>query len=70
MQRMVAAFRSCPGSVRASRAGEGALANAGFCCYTIHMNETPEPFDGVELSESVLARDWSSPEEDAGWADL
>jgi hypothetical protein len=34
------------------------------------MNETPEPFDGVELSESVLARDWNSLEEDAAWVDV
>ena len=29
-----------------------------------------EPFNGAELSESVLARDWNSPEEDAAWASL
>ncbi len=29
-----------------------------------------EPFNGAELSESVLARDWNSPEEDAAWANL
>ncbi len=29
-----------------------------------------EPFNGPELSESVLARDWNSPEEDAAWANL
>jgi hypothetical protein len=34
------------------------------------MSETPEPFNGAELSESVLARDWTLPEEDAAWADL
>ena len=27
-------------------------------------------FNGAELSESVLARDWNSPEEDAAWANL
>jgi hypothetical protein len=27
-------------------------------------------FNGAELSESVLARDWSSPEEDAAWSNL
>ena len=36
----------------------------------IDMSETPEPFNGAELSESVLARDWTLPEEDAAWADL
>ena len=29
-----------------------------------------EPFNGVALSDSVLARDWDSPEEDAAWANL
>jgi hypothetical protein len=29
-----------------------------------------EPFNGVELSESVLARDWNSPEEEAAWSNL
>jgi hypothetical protein len=29
-----------------------------------------EVFNGVELSESVLARDWNSPEEDAAWSNL
>jgi len=29
-----------------------------------------ESFNGAELSESVLARDWNSPEEDAAWSNL
>ena len=29
-----------------------------------------ELFNGAELSESVLARDWNSPEEDAAWSNL
>jgi hypothetical protein len=29
-----------------------------------------EPFNGAAWSESVLARDWNSPEEDAAWANL
>lgn len=29
-----------------------------------------ERFNGAELSESVLARDWNSPEEAAAWTDL
>jgi len=32
--------------------------------------EADEPFNGAELSESVLARDWSSPEEEAAWSKL
>jgi hypothetical protein len=27
-------------------------------------------FNGAELSESVLGRDWNSPEEDAVWSNL
>jgi hypothetical protein len=27
-------------------------------------------FNGAELSESVFARDWNSPEEDAAWSNL
>jgi hypothetical protein len=29
-----------------------------------------EPFNGAELSESVLARDWNAPQEDAAWSNL
>jgi hypothetical protein len=29
-----------------------------------------EPFNGAALSESVLARDWNSPEEDVAWQNL
>jgi hypothetical protein len=29
-----------------------------------------EAFDGAELSESVLALDWNSPQEDAAWSNL
>jgi hypothetical protein len=32
--------------------------------------EVDEPFNGAELSESVLGRDWSSPEEEAAWSNL
>ena len=32
--------------------------------------EANEPFNGAELSESVLGRDWNSPEEDAAWSNL
>jgi hypothetical protein len=27
-------------------------------------------FNGAELSESVLGRDWNSPEEDGTWSNL
>ena len=29
-----------------------------------------EAFNGAELSESVLGRDWNSPEEDVAWSNL
>ena len=29
-----------------------------------------EAFNGAARSESVLARDWNTPEEDAAWANL
>lgn len=32
--------------------------------------ESNEPFNGAELSESVLSRDWSTPQEDAAWSNL
>jgi len=33
-------------------------------------SEENTAFDGAELSESVLGRDWNSPEEDAAWSNL
>ncbi|HEY5991695.1 MAG TPA: hypothetical protein VIU10_03875 [Candidatus Udaeobacter sp.] len=34
-------------------------------------NESEDtPFNGAELSDSVLGRDWNSPEEDAAWSNL
>ena len=33
-------------------------------------SEENNRFNGAELSESVLARDWNSPEEDAAWSNL
>ena len=33
-------------------------------------NNRDEPINGAVLSESVLARDWNSPEEDAAWQNL
>ncbi len=29
-----------------------------------------ESFNGLRLSESALAKDWNTPEEDAAWASL
>jgi hypothetical protein len=36
----------------------------------LKKSEQEDGFNGVALSESVLARDWNSPEEDAAWANL
>jgi len=36
----------------------------------LKKSQDDESFNGAELSESVLARDWNSPEEDAAWANL
>ncbi|HEX5491564.1 MAG TPA: hypothetical protein VFX07_09925 [Candidatus Udaeobacter sp.] len=32
--------------------------------------EVDEPFNGAELSECVLGRDWNLPEEGAAWSNL
>ena len=32
--------------------------------------EREEAFNGLLLSESALAKDWNTPEEDAAWASL
>jgi len=36
----------------------------------LKRNTGDEAFNGAELSESVLALDWNSPEEDAAWSNL
>ena len=38
----------------------------------INLTDSEEntAFNGAELSESVLGRDWNSPEEDAAWSNL
>lgn len=36
----------------------------------LKLKSENETFNGLLASESVLARDWSAPEEDAAWADL
>jgi hypothetical protein len=33
-------------------------------------DDVDEPFNGAELSESVLERDWTSPDEEAAWSNL
>jgi hypothetical protein len=36
----------------------------------LKKNARDEAFNGTELSESILARDWNSPEEEAAWSNL
>ena len=36
----------------------------------LKKNARDEAFNGAELSESVLAPDWNSPQEDAAWSNL
>ena len=36
----------------------------------LKRNARDEAFNGAELSESVLALDWNSPQEDAAWSNL
>jgi hypothetical protein len=40
--------------------------------FAVRLRKTvgEESFNGAKLSESVLAREWNSPEEDAAWANL
>lgn len=36
----------------------------------IKTDDENEAFNGAELSEFVLGRDWNSPKEDAAWSNL
>ena len=40
-----------------------------FARFSRHKNED-ESFNGLLLSETALAKDWNTPEEDAAWASL
>ena len=40
-----------------------------FARFLRHRN-ADEAFNGLLLSESALAKDWNTPEEDAAWASL
>lgn len=40
-----------------------------FACF-LHRKKADDSFDGPLLSETALAKDWNTPEEDAAWADL
>ena len=36
----------------------------------LRVKAEDESFNGLLLSESTLAKDWNTPEEDAAWANL
>ena len=36
----------------------------------LRAKSADEPFNGLQLSESALRKDWDTPEEDAAWANL
>ena len=36
----------------------------------LHQKNGDDSFDGLLLSESALAKDWNTPEEDAAWSSL
>ena len=36
----------------------------------LRLKADEEKFNGLLLSETALAKDWSTPEEDAAWANL
>ncbi|MBM3888656.1 MAG: DUF2281 domain-containing protein [Verrucomicrobia bacterium] len=36
----------------------------------LRLKREEESFNGLLLSESALAKDWNTPEEDAAWANL
>ena len=40
-----------------------------FACF-LRAKREDESFNGLLLSETALAKDWSTPEEDAAWASL
>jgi hypothetical protein len=40
-----------------------------FVCF-LRSKDADERFNGLLLSETALAKDWNSPEEDAAWASL
>jgi hypothetical protein len=46
------------------------LADESFEIDGSSESEQNTRFNGAELSESVLARDWNSPEEDDAWSNL
>jgi Protein of unknown function (DUF2281) len=36
----------------------------------LHQKSAGDAFNGLMLSETALAKDWNTPEEDAAWASL
>jgi len=48
------------------------LILAEVCHYLEFLKTKPpdDTFNGLAVSESALAKDWNTPEEDAAWANL
>jgi hypothetical protein len=40
-----------------------------FVCF-LKFKSADDSFNGLRLSESALAKEWNTPEEDAAWASL
>jgi hypothetical protein len=40
-----------------------------FVCF-LKLKSVDDSFNGIRLSESALAKEWNTPEEDAAWANL
>lgn len=49
---------------------EPILAEVYHYLQYLKARQGDEPFDGLTASRSSLAKDWSTPEEDAAWASL
>ena len=49
---------------------EPILAEVFHYLQYLKSKQSDDRFDGLAASESALAKDWLSPEEDAAWASL
>ena len=52
------------------KVGELILLSRKVKAFGSNNSDENTGFNGAELSESVLGRDWNSPEEDAAWSNL
>jgi hypothetical protein len=49
---------------------EPILAEVYHYLQFLKSKQVDDAFDGLSASQSVLAKDWDTPEEDAAWASL